>query len=311
MKIISMVVSIVIVAMGVLLSISAIFEYDRKGDFDYADSQKSIEKYQNAKFFINDEKLNNDIGLELYDIAKENGVFTKKGQDSLILAEEKLKESLLKSPTDSNSWLKLADIQLMIGREYSEISQSVYMSAITAPYDFNLMNDRLKMAVIIWDYLDKDEKKYFEKQIQIFWKAKPVDIALQFEKRLDIASDVLNISEEEKLLKNHALYKEVKERSEDYLRLACIEFIKDGESYNVAKLLNKSMESAPYKTNIHLDRLKLVLRNWNYLNRAGRRLARQQIRIGLNLHPESMYRTFKLRKDIEIINAEIMAHNLS
>lgn len=321
-KIIKIIIPALLTLFALVFSISAIYRYKGEAilykinsgnEYNIKELQILLNNHQKAKNVINSGEVNNDIALAWYLTAKKEGITTEQGKEFLQQAETSQIESLKKSPANPYGWLRLAKIQLFLKKPDEETANSLYMSAITAPYDYNIINYRLKLAMVVWEGFDDDEKSYMKSQIKINWEAYPVQTALGLYAKKDIVKDAIGIETKKLILegeidpnfklnpKPEVLSEEIEKRashSKNYLKLACISYLENGRGSKTAEYIKKSIESDPYITTILIPRLQLAVINWDYFDEEGLELVKKQIKRGWTNFPATMEKIFANSKRV-------------
>ncbi|MDA0967530.1 MAG: hypothetical protein O2970_11315 [Proteobacteria bacterium] len=129
-----------------------------------------IEKKRLVSNLSSEGTLLQDLALAELAMAKRYGVFSEDGKKLLNYAKQNLEDGLRSSPANSVGWLRLAYINLLSLGASKEVSNAIYMSINTAPYNYRIIHYRLGLAMVSWDYFSKDEKETLFQQMRIAWR---------------------------------------------------------------------------------------------------------------------------------------------
>jgi hypothetical protein len=123
--------------------------------------QKSI-----SSFYQSSNSLSNLAISEIF-LANYYGYFSPQGRDMLESAKNNLQISLIKSPANSESWFRLAYIESLLESPSQSIANAIYMSIVSMPYDYKIIQSRLVLAEMVEDYFDDEQKEVIKNQITI------------------------------------------------------------------------------------------------------------------------------------------------
>lgn len=143
-----------------------------KDGFSVSDKELNdlINKQRFTANFSNDGLLLQDLGFTELTMAKRYGYFSKEGASMLDLAKNHLQDGLALSPANSYGWLRLAYINTLTEGASKDVSNAVYMSVTTSPYNYKMIYYRLSLAIISWDYFNEDNKETLLQQIRVAWR---------------------------------------------------------------------------------------------------------------------------------------------
>ncbi len=129
-----------------------------------------INKQRFAARFSNEGLLLQDLGFTELTMAKRYGYFSKEGSNLLKSAKKHLQQGLSVAPANSFGWLRLAYMNILTDGASEDVSNTIYMSVTTSPYNYQIIYYRLSLAIISWDYFNEDDKDTLLQQIRVGWR---------------------------------------------------------------------------------------------------------------------------------------------
>ncbi len=97
-------------------------------------------------------------------------------------AERSVRAGLVRSPTNTNAWMRLALVQFYRDGPSHKLMPALAMSMLTGPFKRELAVLRLDLALRVWPLLAPEDRKLVFRQARFAWRFFP-------EKTVALASD--------------------------------------------------------------------------------------------------------------------------
>lgn len=143
-----------------------------------------------AAGWIEDGRVHTDLGVVLRDLAQQSGYLSEEGQAELAEAAYHIRIGLTQSPVDPYGWLHLAAVLDALAAPPAEILDALRMSVLSGPYEPNLFNLRVTIALKYWADQNEETRGLVERQLRLAWSRIPVVIvqrAMAFDRMFEVA----------------------------------------------------------------------------------------------------------------------------
>ncbi len=117
--------------------------------------EKLIASRRAAMAWVEDSRSWLDIGRARFRSAARAGTGTPQGRAELDRAVAAYDRALARSPGDSIAWMRLGEIRLLRSGPSRRAAGALHMSIRTAPFFPKTMIERLRLALLVWRYLDE------------------------------------------------------------------------------------------------------------------------------------------------------------
>lgn len=128
---------------------------------------KLIKKQEKTSAIADDGMLYQDLGLVQLEVARRYGYESEKGSKLLKSSVQNLERGTSLSPARSIGWIRLAYAKMLLDGPSEYVSNAIYMSAVTAPYNYDILFYRLKLAIIVWKYFNDEQRDLLLQQVRI------------------------------------------------------------------------------------------------------------------------------------------------
>ncbi len=145
------------------------------------ESEKLVESRRNAMRWINNSRLNSELGLAKFTLAMV-GEFNESKKNRLLMESyEHTFDSLVKSPAEPYNWMQLATLHGIAEGASADFADSIQMSIMTGPSEYPLTLHRLMLGIPTWEKFDEEGKSMMQSQICEAWQVNPKGVRTLFE----------------------------------------------------------------------------------------------------------------------------------
>jgi len=130
-----------------------------------------------GRFWLADGRLRTDLGLAYLLLAEKLPRTDPNVNAYLQRAIDALAAGLARAPANPYAWARLAYAEAL-SKGWSPLAvSSLRMALITAPYEPRLLWSRLRMSLLAWPQMSREDQQLIFQQIRYAWQADPAELA--------------------------------------------------------------------------------------------------------------------------------------
>ena len=130
-----------------------------------------------GRFWLADGRLRTDLGLAYLLLAEKLPRTDPNANAYLQRAIDALAAGLARAPANPYAWARLAYAEAL-SKGWSPLAvSSLRMALITAPYEPRLLWSRLRMSLLAWPEMSREDLQLIYQQIRHAWQADPAELA--------------------------------------------------------------------------------------------------------------------------------------